>query len=223
MAHAAEMPGAGETGRPRADDQHPLAGLGAGGNGPALLGCPVAKEALDRVDQHRLVEVLAIAARLAGVIAGAAVHGGQRVVSDQRPPSGFEVAVAGEGQPRLNVLAGRAGGVAGRQVVDPCRPLPASRAGAFLHRRLQDRRQVLRYQAHTASASMTRAFFGVIGDATLIQVKCKSPVWRVNAPGSPAVTRRTDAGVRDRMGRDRPSSQHRRRSARPSPHRSPAR
>ena len=60
----------------------------------------------------------AIAGGLAGMIADAAHHGRQRVVVGQRAPRGLVVAGFRVNEPALNVLARRAGGVAGRQAVD---------------------------------------------------------------------------------------------------------
>ena len=75
----------------------------------------VAKKALDGVDAHGLIEPRAVAARFAGVIADPPVHGRQRIVAHEVPPRLFEATGLGQGQPALNVLARRAGIVAGRQ------------------------------------------------------------------------------------------------------------
>ena len=69
----------------------------------------VAEKPLDRMDADRLVDVLAIARVLARVIADAAVHGGQRVVSDDDLPGLAIPARLRLGEPCLHVLAGGTG------------------------------------------------------------------------------------------------------------------
>ena len=141
VAEAPEVPGAGKPGRTGADNQHFLAGRRARRNRPALLDGHIADEPFDRMDGHRLVQVLAIAARFTRVVTGAAMGAGQRVVGDQRLPRLLEVTFAGVSQPALDVLAGRAGAVARWKMVDPRGILPALRTCALLDRRPQDRRQ----------------------------------------------------------------------------------
>ena len=130
MAEAAQMIGGGEARRPRADDEDALARFALRlVEGPAPGDGDVAEEPLDRIDADRLVDLSAVARGFAGVVADAAHDGGQRIVCGERPPGVLVVAGLGMGEPALNVLAGRAGGVAGRQAVDIDRPLGAPRAG----------------------------------------------------------------------------------------------
>jgi hypothetical protein len=56
------------------------------------------------------------------------VDGGERVVRDELPPGGFVPPGGGVRQPRLNVLSGRAPGIAGRQQIDVDGPVFAHRA-----------------------------------------------------------------------------------------------
>jgi len=130
VSRQAQVPGGGEAGRSRADHQHALAGLGAGRGGPAALHRLVAEEALDGVDAHRLVELAAVAGGFASVIADAAHGGRHRVVLHQFAPGFLVVAGLCVEQPALDVFAGRAGVVAGRQAVDIHRPVRAPGAGA---------------------------------------------------------------------------------------------
>ena len=84
---------------------------------PALLVGAVAEKTFHRVDADRLIEHAAVAAVFAGVVADPAVYRRQRIVGDQRLPGLPEIAGLGVRQPGLDVLAGRAGMIAGRQHV----------------------------------------------------------------------------------------------------------
>jgi hypothetical protein len=121
----------GQAARPSTDHQHPLAaGLRRRVERPALLAGQVAEEAFHRVDRHRGVEPLAIADVLAGVIADSAVNRGQRIVRDQLPPRPLVLTRLDVGEVRLDVLPGRAAGVARRQQVHVHRPPVPHRPGA---------------------------------------------------------------------------------------------
>ncbi len=102
-----------------ADNEHSFAGgLRCGLEAPLFLACGVAEKALDRVDGHRCIEICSVADGFAWVIAHPAVDGGERIVSGQLTPGPLVLADAGVGEPGLDVFAGRATGVAGRQQVD---------------------------------------------------------------------------------------------------------
>ena len=106
---------------PGADDEHPLArGLGVRLDPPAPLDPLVADEALDRVDPHRLVELAAVAGRLARVVADPAHDRRERVVLHDLAPGALVAlaALLGVVEPLLDVLPGRAGVIAGRQPVE---------------------------------------------------------------------------------------------------------
>jgi hypothetical protein len=64
----------------------------------SILGRPVAEKALHGMNAHGAVQSAAIAACLAGVMADAAVHGGQRVVLHQLQPRFLETARLGQRQ-----------------------------------------------------------------------------------------------------------------------------
>ena len=131
VARQAQVPGGGQPGRAGTDHQHVLAAVGSGSDGPAAPDRLVAEEALDGVDAHRFIQLAAVAGVLAGVVADAAHDRRQRVVPHQLAPGFLVVAGLGVEQPALDVLAGRAGMVAGRQAVDIDRPHGAPGAGAI--------------------------------------------------------------------------------------------
>ena len=95
--------------------------------GQLLCDGQVAEETLDRVNAHAAVEVYAIAARFARVIADASVNGRERVVADQRFPGLLEAARLRMREPGLDVLAGRARVIAGRQQIHIHRVTAADR------------------------------------------------------------------------------------------------
>jgi len=68
---------------------------------------------------------------LARVVTDAAVNRGQRVIFNQLTPRALVVSGLGERQPRLNILAGGAGIIAGRQEINIFRPARAQRARTF--------------------------------------------------------------------------------------------
>ena len=123
------MVGRREAAWPGAHDEDALAGgRRLDWEPPTFLSGPVAEKPLDGVDADGAVEFLAIAAILARVVADAAVDSGQGIVFHQREPRLAVAALPRMGEPGLNVLAGRAGIVAGGQEVDIDRPLRAHRA-----------------------------------------------------------------------------------------------
>jgi hypothetical protein len=91
-----------------------------------------------------LIEELTITGAFAGVITRAAVRTRQRVLFHVLSPCCLVVAGLCQGEPRLDVLPGRTGVVAGRKVIDVNRTLPSPRAGPFADRLFVDRRQILR-------------------------------------------------------------------------------
>jgi hypothetical protein len=95
---------------------------------PSALEREIAQEALDRVDGDGAVELTAVAAALARVVADPTVDGGEGIVCDQRAPRLFVPAGLDVREPRLDVLARRAGLVAGRQQVHVLRALHAHRS-----------------------------------------------------------------------------------------------
>ena len=105
---------------------------------PAFAQGEVAQEPLDGVNAYGSVERGAVAARLARVIANAAVDGRQRVIGYQPFPGGFEVAGLGESEPALNIFAGRARHVARRQLIEIHRALHPHRAGPFFAGKIDD-------------------------------------------------------------------------------------
>ena len=81
MAEPGEVIGSGKTARPGADHEHALArALGIELRLPAMLPGRASQKALDGVDADGLVQLSAIARRLARVVADAAHDAGQRIV-----------------------------------------------------------------------------------------------------------------------------------------------
>jgi hypothetical protein len=149
MAAAREMIGRREPARPGADDQHPLAARRRVDRElPVFCRGTIAEESFDRMDADAAVEPGAVAGVLARVIADAPVHRRQRVVADERFPGGAKLAGLGEREPSPDVLARRAGVVAGRQQIDIDGPPRAERACASLARRINERRQVASIGRH---------------------------------------------------------------------------
>jgi hypothetical protein len=119
-----------EAARAAADHEHAPAGRrGDPLEGEAALQREVAEEPLDGVDRDARVELAAVAARLARVVADAAVDRRERVVGAEHAPGVLVTAVDDVREPALDVLAGRAGRVAGRQKVDVDGALRALRTG----------------------------------------------------------------------------------------------
>jgi hypothetical protein len=115
VAQPGKMVSGRQPARPGAYDQHPLAAACSRlVKSPFPLQREVTEEPFDRVDRDRAVEVGAVADALARVVADAPVDRRERVVGDQLPPRLLVVARLGVGQPRLDVLPGRAARVARR-------------------------------------------------------------------------------------------------------------
>ncbi len=127
-----QLVGRRETGRPGADDEHVPAGRRrVDAHRPAMSDRLVAEEPLDRVDADGVVEVAAVAGRLARVVADPAHHGRKGVDLHDRAPGGLVAGTAGlrEVEPVADRLAGRARVAAGCGAVDVDRPLGAPGAG----------------------------------------------------------------------------------------------
>ena len=114
MTEPAQMIGCRQTARPRAHNEHPFAAGWGNRNRPAMFAGQIAKVSLHRMNADCAVELSTVAACLAGVIADPAVDGGQRIVLDKFQPSLLKSASLSMREPGLNILAGRAGVVAGR-------------------------------------------------------------------------------------------------------------
>jgi hypothetical protein len=109
----------------------------------------IAQKPLDRVDRHRAGQLRSVAHALARVIADPAVNRSQRVVSNQLPPGPFGIAGLQVRQPSLDVLTGRAAGVARRQQIDVHRAMLPNRpsSGETVHE-IRQRRDVARCSGH---------------------------------------------------------------------------
>ena len=149
MTEACQVIAGGQTRGPGADHEHALARLLVRRlEPPPLLNRAIAEEALDGMDADRAVQLLAVAGALAGVIADPAVHSGHGVVRDQGPPGPLETPGLSLGEPRLDVLAGRAGMVARREQVDVDRALRAQRSSAPFVVQIRPPRHVNRSVRH---------------------------------------------------------------------------
>ena len=117
--------------RPRADHEHPLAGGGRRRvEGPSPLQRQVAQEPLDRVDRNGAVELGTVADALARVVTDPPVNRRERVVGHQFTPRLLVTTRLRVRQPGLDVLPGRAAGVARGQEVDVDRAALPGRPGA---------------------------------------------------------------------------------------------
>src|SRR4029453_6074408 len=106
MTEQREVPRGREAARAGTHHEHTLSRLsGAGLDGPAFCERFIAEKALDRVDAHRVIDILAIARVLARVVAHAAVDGRPRVFADDDVPGLAETAGLRFGKPGLDVLA----------------------------------------------------------------------------------------------------------------------
>ena len=122
-----------EAGRPAADHRDLLAGEGRGrGQGDPVLDRPVADILLDRVDADEVVDLVAIAAVLAGRRADAAHDRGKRIGLDHAvegvvlPRHAGDrrlVHAARDGEPAADVVARWATALAGRRAMDVSRAL----------------------------------------------------------------------------------------------------
>ena len=149
VPEAGEVVAGGDARGPGAHHQHPLArALRRTLEAPAVLDRGIAEEALDGVDADRAVELRAVAAVLAGMVADPAVHRRQRVVGGEDPPRLLEAPALRRAEPGLDVLAGGAGVIARRQEVDVDRPLRPERPGPPLVREVRRAGEVGRALAH---------------------------------------------------------------------------
>ena len=137
MAKLRQMIGGRETARTSPDHKHALAGAWRfDRQGPFVPRREIAEKAFDCVNADGTVEILAITARFARVIADPAMHARQWVVPNERLPGLSKLGGLGEPQPGLDVLAGRAGDIARRQQIDIDRPLGPHRPRALLPARV---------------------------------------------------------------------------------------
>ena len=135
-----------------ADDEDALARAGRRRRDrPAAPDRLVAEEALDGVDPDGLVELAAVARRLARVVADAAHDRRQRVGLHDLAPATLVAALLGVVQPGLDVLPGRARVAAGRDALDVDGPLGAPRAGLVRTARADVQRDREGLLAHGAS------------------------------------------------------------------------
>src|SRR6187455_225645 len=148
VPEAPQVVGARQARRAGADHEDALAGRRARGDRPAFLDGAVAEEPIERMNRDGLVEEAAVAGAFTGVIAGAAVGGRQRVLLHVLPPGALVVTRLREVEPGLDVLAGRTGVIAWRQMIDVDGQLPSTRARALADGLLVDRRQILRNETH---------------------------------------------------------------------------
>jgi hypothetical protein len=133
VAESPQVVGGRQPAGARADDEDlPAAGRLRCLELPALLEGEVAEVALDGMNTDSAVRECAVTDVFAGVVADAAVDGWQRIVPHELAPGALEVAGLRQRQPRLDVFAGRARVVAGRQVVDVLGPLATQRACTFI-------------------------------------------------------------------------------------------
>ena len=153
MAKAGEMVGRRQSARAAADDQDALAAGRGGRAASSLLRRQIAEKALDGVDADRAVELGAVAAGFAGMIADAPMHGGKRIVAQDRPPGLPVISGLGEIEPGLHVLARRTGIVAGRQKIDIDRPLLADGTGPLFAQQVDDGREIRLPGGHLRSCS----------------------------------------------------------------------
>ena len=148
MAEPGQVIGGRQTARAGADHQDSPAGRGRRRNRPAFRRRHVAEKALDRVDRHRGVQLRAVAGRFARVVADPAVGRRQRIVRHQRLPRAAVVAGLRQRQPGLDVLAGGACVIAGRQQCDVVGEARAEWPRAVELFQIDSRGQVVRRPRH---------------------------------------------------------------------------
>ena len=143
VPEAPEVIRGGEAAGARADDEHTFTRRGGRrGQRPALAQGEVTQKAFDGVDADGAVELLAITGGFARMVTDTAVDGGQRILGDELLPRRAIASRLSEGEPRLDVLAGGAGGVARRQMVDVDRALQAYRAAPAFAGQIDDGRDI---------------------------------------------------------------------------------
>jgi hypothetical protein len=143
VAQTREMIGCGQTAWASANDQHSLAAWRSVDlERPAFFCGQVAQKSLYGVYANRTVQLLAIAVIFARVVANPPVYRGHGIVADERFPSVPMLSSLNQGKPLLNVLAGRAGMIAGWQEIDIERSARAHWSSAQLRDQVDDRRKV---------------------------------------------------------------------------------
>jgi len=152
VAEPGEVVGGRQTARPGADHEYALAAADRWRvELPPLLEREVAQESLDRVDGDSAVEVGAVADALTRVVADPPVDRGQWIVRDKLAPSLLVSACPGMREPGLDVLAGRAAGIARRQQVDVNGSALPDRAGERAPvQQVRQRRHVPHRVAHAS-------------------------------------------------------------------------
>ena len=152
MPEPGEVVGDREARWSRSDDEHPTARRPRRpGQTPPMGDRRVAEEPLDRVDPDRLVDLRPVAGRLAGVETDPTADRGERVVLDEGTPRRLVLPGLRVVEPALDVLAGRAGVVAGRQAVDVDGSLDAPGTGVVRPARPGVERDRERVLAHLGS------------------------------------------------------------------------
>ncbi len=149
MAEPCQMVGGGQAARSGAYDQDTFVGrAGIYTKPPAFLQSLVAEEAFDCMDAHRGIEFGAVAIIFTGVVTHAAVYGGHRVILHQGAPRFLEMTFFGVGQPRLNVFAGGARLVAGREEVHVHGPVGPTGAGKLLVLQIRGPSHIMPFCSH---------------------------------------------------------------------------
>ena len=114
VSHQGQVPCGRQAGRSCTDHQNFLATGGCFDfRQPASFQGKVTQEPLDRMNAHRVVDVLAVTGRFAGVITHPSVNGRHRIVSHQYFPRLLEIAGLRPVQPGLDVLTCGTGVTAG--------------------------------------------------------------------------------------------------------------
>ena len=146
---------------------------------PSLLQREVAQEPLDRVDRDGAVEIGAVADALARVVADPPVDRGQRIVGDELTPRLLVPARLSVREPGLDVLAGRAAGVARRQQVDVDGSALPDRAGVGAPvQQVRQRRDVLHRVVHARHRGGAAAAAGRPPDRGHARSSRKAPLAR---------------------------------------------
>ena len=149
VAEPGQMIGRRQARGPGADHQHfAAARRGVDPELPVFPRREVAEETFHHVDGNRRIDFAAIAAGFARMVADAPVHGRHRVVGDQQLPRLAVFPLLRQGQPALDVLAGRAGIVAGRQQVGIDRPARAHRSRALPGREVHSWGHIRQFGIH---------------------------------------------------------------------------
>jgi hypothetical protein len=149
VTQPSEVISRGKPARSGADDEDAFAaGRRFDFEGPIFRCGQITEKALDRVNADRRVEVFAVAGAFARVVADAAVHGRHGIVANQRLPGVAILPGLRQGEPGLDVLAGRTRVIAGRLQVDVNRASGATGACPLLSGQIHDRRHVVWFGPH---------------------------------------------------------------------------